>query len=174
MKKTSILIICICVLFIIALMIINSQQLSFINNDYNFYIRIAFPVIIVLILNLTIFKEMNGLKTTAIIFCIITIFLISLDHVFFEDLTYISEIDLNNDRNLIVKEQGVLGKYHIYFYEKEFFLFKKPLYNGKYLVTGNAPFSSDEYEIEYDKDNKVLIKYRNSRYGEYEEVTIQY
>jgi len=53
-------------------------------------------------------------------------------------------------------------------------LFKKPLEDGPFIVTDNAPFHSGEYKIEYDKDNKVLIKYRNPRFEEYQEITIQF
>lgn len=154
-----------------------ATQLNFINEQYNFYAKIILLIIFFVSLNKSLFKNTNNLKITSIIICIVVISLISLNHIFFEDLTYISEIELNNDRDLIVKEQGVLGEYNIYFYEKKLFLFKKPLSNSKYLVTHGAPFSSGEYEIKYNKDNKILIKYRNPRgeyIEEYQEVTIQY
>jgi len=170
MKKTSILIICICVLFIVAVMIINSQQLSFINNDYNFYIRITFPIIIVLILNLTIFKEINELKITGIILCVVIISILSLYHLFFEQFLYVTEIELNNGQSLLVKEHSNIDEYTIEFYKKQYYLFMKKLDNSPYIILDKPAFKNGDYSIKFESDDKIIIKYKSNRLNDNEEL----
>ncbi|MEA5096583.1 MAG: hypothetical protein VB128_16650 [Sedimentibacter saalensis] len=171
-RVISVWIINICFIAIL-LYIQGVTQLSFINNKYNFYAKIVILISFFVSLNKTIFRDINFLEIASFIICIVLISLISLYHVMFEQLLYTTQIDLPNNRDLIVKEHSVIEEYTITFYEKKYLLFKKPLENGPYIVTDNAPFHSGEYKTEYDKDNKVLIKYRNPRFEEYQEVIIQ-
>lgn len=156
------------------LFIQDQTQLSFINNKCNFYTKIILLISFFVSLNKSLFKNINFLEIASIVICIVLISLISLYHVMFENLLYITQIDLPSNRELIVKEHSVIEEYTINFYEKKYMLFKKPLEDGPSIVIDIAPFHSGKYKIEYDKDNKVLIKYRNPRFEEYQEVTIQF
>jgi|GEM_PF-3112537 len=172
-RLISVWIIIICIIAIL-LYIQSVTQLSFINNKYNFYTKIVLLISFFVSLNKTIFKNINFLEITSFIICIVLISLISLYHVMFEQFLYITQIDLSNNSELLVQEHSRIEEYYITFYEKKYLLFKKPLENGPSIVIDMAPFHSGEYKIEYDKENKVLIKYRNPRFEEYQEVTIQF
>ena len=148
-------------------------QLSFINNKYSFYTKIVLLIGFFISLNKTVFKNINYLEITSFFICIVLISSISLYHVLFEQFLYTTQIDLPNNRELIVKEHSNIDEYRITFYEKKYLLFKKPLEDSPSIITDNAPFHSGEFKTEFYKDNKVIIKYRNPRFEEYQEVTIQ-
>lgn len=163
MKKINILILCMCILFIVAVVIMNSQQLIFINYEYNFYIKIVFPIVIVIILNLTIFKEINGLKITGIIICLIVICILSFYHFFFEQFIYVTEISLNNEQSLLVKEHSLIDEYYIKFYKKQNYIFMRKIVNSPSIVLSRPAFKNGDYNIESENDDEVIIRYKSNR-----------
>ncbi len=149
-------------------------QLSFINNKYNLFFRVIAPIIFVISINKSILKNEKNMKLLLFIICIVFISSILLHSIFFEQMIYITEIDLTNNRGLIVKEHSIMGEYSIDFYEKKYILFKQPLHDSYRIVTDNIPFYSGEYSIEYVDYNKAIIKYRNSRFKDIQEIIIQF